>query len=225
MCVICRNEIDYKKTKLDCSNCQELIEIPDIQGLLMLTCIDCPKLKIIPNIEGLQRICCNNCPELIKIPDIRGLQALYFVGCPLLTSIPHINGLRILSCTNCPKIKVIPNIKGLQVLYCYNCEGLTEISNIEGLYELHCVDCRKLIKSPIVYIINTTGSVWLNESNPKYEENIAKLKMLQKWMKRIIMSKKLNRLIPQLMPLYYHPDLKGGYLHKREMQGFVNSLI
>jgi hypothetical protein len=39
------------------------------------------------------------------------------------------------------------------------------------------------------------------------------------------MRKRLSILIPQLIPLYYHPEAKGGYLHKKEMQEFINSLM
>ena len=127
-----------------------------------------------------------------------------------------------------PGLIEIPNVKGLQELYCSNCSRLTEIPNIKELCILNCCNCRKLTKLPDHHnarLLCCSGCVWLNRSNLKFDENITKLKILQNWMKRIIMSKRLNRLIPQLMPLYYCPEAKGGYLHKREMQGFIDSLI
>ena len=75
---------------------------------------------------------------------------------------------------------------------------------------------------------------WLNVRNVKYENNIKNLKILQKYFKKILLSKKLLKLIPRLMPfglllckarpLYYHPESKGGYLHKRDMLKFISDI-
>ncbi len=101
----------------------------------------------------------------------------------------------------------IPSIQGLQDLDCSNCPLLTYIPSIQGLQELICSNCK-----------------WLNINNIKYEINIKKLKKLQQWMKKIKLSKRLRELIRQLMPLYYHPESKEGYLHKKEMLEFIDNI-
>ncbi len=85
MCVICRDELDYSKTKLDCSGCTTLTEIPNINGLKILCCSDCPKLVKIPNMGGLKRLKCNNCPKLTEIPQILELESLFSSNCTELT--------------------------------------------------------------------------------------------------------------------------------------------
>ena len=57
-----------------------------------------------------------------------------------------------------------------------------------------------------------------------FNSNINKLKILQRWIKNILLSKKLKKLIPQLMPLYYHPDAKGGYLDKKHLCEFIEKI-
>ncbi len=59
--------------------------------------------------------------------------------------------------------------------------------------------------------------MWLNINNIEYENNIKKLRIIQKFITKIIMSKRLMRLIPKIIPLYYHPECKGGYMHKKQM--------
>ena len=47
---------------------------------------------------------------------------------------------------------------------------------------------------------------------------------LQKWFKKILFSKRLTKLISQLIPLYYHPEAKGGYIHKRDMLIYIETI-
>ena len=37
------------------------------------------------------------------------------------------------------------------------------------------------------------------------------------------MSKRLLKLIKQIIPIYYHPNHKGGWLHKRDMLNFFEN--
>ena len=48
--------------------------------------------------------------------------------------------------------------------------------------------------------------------------------ILQNWIKRMLQRKKLIKLIPQLIPLYYHPDAKGGYFDKKRLFEFIESI-
>ncbi len=36
--------------------------------------------------------------------------------------------------------------------------------------------------------------------------------------------KRLFKLIPKLMTIYYHPNCKGGYFHKKEIYDFFTSI-
>ena len=146
------------------------------------------------------------------------IEILNCSSCPLLKEIPLIKGLRTLDCFHCPLLKEIPQIKGLQVLDCYNCPLLKEIPQIEGLQYLDCSNCPLLINIPQqtiegLHTFNYSGCKWL-ECN---DTMIKKVKMLQRWFKRVLLSKRLTKIIPQLMPLYYNPEAKGGYIHKRDM--------
>ena len=44
------------------------------------------------------------------------------------------------------------------------------------------------------------------------------------WFKNRLTGKKMLKLIPQLMPLYYHPESKGGYLHKKHMLQYLQRM-
>jgi len=121
MCIICRNEIKTDIKDLDCSGCQEIKEIPIINGLQALICNDCPLLSSIPIINGLQTLSCRNCPLLTAIPLINGLQAIDCSECPLLTGIPFINGLQALCCSDCPSLISLPLINVLSFLFCHYC--------------------------------------------------------------------------------------------------------
>ncbi len=81
---------------------------------------------------------------------------------------------------------------------------LTNIPYIQVLQNLYCWNCP-----------------WLNINNSMYDKKIKKLILLQLWLKRINLSKKIKKLIPQLIPLYYHPLAKGGYIHKKNMFKFI----
>ena len=105
MCIICRNEIKADIKYLDCSGCQEIKEIPVINGLQDLYCNNCPLLTSVPVIDGLRELSCSNCPLLRSIPCINGLQILNCNN-SLLTNIPLIEGLKNLYCFGCPLLYI-----------------------------------------------------------------------------------------------------------------------
>jgi hypothetical protein len=96
----------------------------------------------------------------------------------------------------------VPDIQGLQRLVCYDCRSLTSVPKNQGFDRFECDKC-----------------VWLSE-HINFQDNVEKLIKIQKWMKRVILRKRLLSLIP----LYYHPLAKGGYFHKQDMEKFINSL-
>jgi hypothetical protein len=159
--------------------------------------------------------------------NLDGLRTLECSYCPLLTNIPQINGLQSLDCSSCPLLTEIPQINGLQTLYCYNCPLLTNIPLINGLQTLNCSGCRSLTGLNVTSVfqsLQTSGCIWLS-NDPDFNESMKKLIRLQKWFKRLYLGKKLRKLIPQLIPLYYHPDAKGGYFDKLEIIKFVRGLL
>ena len=164
-------------------------------------------------IEGLERLYCTDCSKITIIPRIKGLLHLYCDGCSNLTKLPEIEELEELDCKNCSKLVEIP-------------DSLASLKNV------NCSQCRRLIKIPGTLrgsdkrlILRSDGCVWLNDkNNKKYDENIVKLKILQRWAKRMLLVKRLIRLIPQLMPLYYDPLAKGGYFHKKNMMMFIKQI-
>ncbi len=116
--------------------------------------------------------------------------------------------MKKLDCSENPSLINIPRIKGIREVLCWNCPLLLNITLDE---ELECLDCNKCTW------VKCAGSEWLNNRNIEYDDNIKILIILQKWFKQVLTSKRLIKLIPLLMPLYYHPQAKGGYLHKKNM--------
>ena len=56
-----------------------------------------------------------------------------------------------------------------------------------------------------------------NTVNKNYNSNINKLFLLQRWFRGCLMSKKLKKIYKPILEIYFHPDYKGGYLHKKSM--------
>ena len=119
-----------------------------------------------------------------------------------------INGLQELYCTDCPMLHIIPQINGLQYINCSNSRSLTELNVNETNMSLYLVD----------------GCVWLKD-DPDFNESMKKLVRLQQWFKPMSLSLRLKRLTPQLIPLYYHPDAKGGYFDKLKIFQYVGALL
>ena len=66
--------------------------------------------------------------------------------------------------------------------------------------------------------IKCTRCPWLdNPLNEDYNSNINKLFLLQRWFRGCLMSKKLKKIYKPILEIYFHPDYKGGYLHKKSM--------
>ena len=60
--------------------------------------------------------------------------------------------------------------------------------------------------------------------NKNYISNINKLFLLQKWYRGCLMSKKLKNIYKPILEIYFHPDYKGVYLHKKNMLGFFECI-
>ena len=120
-------------------------------------------------------------------------------------NIEDIKHITRLECFRCPLLQSIPKeFVNLTILECAYCPLLQSIpKELVNLTELECIDCP-----------------WLEDNtNEDYNSNITKLFLLQKWFRGCLMSKKLKKIYKPILEIYFHPDYKGGYLHKKSMLG------
>jgi len=97
---------------------------------------------------------------------------------------------------------------------------------IPDFEELVCLDyshCDRLVFAPSDKKSHTPkwvsdGCTWLDP------ENVRVVIKIQKWVRKRILGNKLLKLIPLLMPIYYHYSAKGGYFHKKAMLGFLKNI-
>ena len=121
--------------------------------------------------------------------------------------IKTLDGLKRLDCSDCPLLTTIPNIEGLKTLKCYNCPLLTTIPNIEGLKVLDCFSCP-----------------WLPNENLDYKDNINLLIKTQRIAKNFTTRRRLEHLQDEILKIYFHPENKGGYFHKKEIMEFLTTI-
>ena len=121
--------------------------------------------------------------------------------------IKSLEGLEILNCSHCPLLTTIPHIEGLKRLHCSHCPLLTTIPHIKGLKRLHCCYC-----------------AWLPGKNRDYKNNINSLIKTQRIVKNFILRKRLKRVKDEILKIYFHPNMKGGYFYKKGMMEFLTTL-
>ncbi len=121
--------------------------------------------------------------------------------------IPEILGLQTLDCEHCTSLINIPDIKGLKNLKCDCCVSLIIVPNIKKYDSFSCYGCK-----------------WLRPINKYFRNDLKKVKKIQKCVKRTLLSNRLINMIPKIMPLYYHPDAKGGYFDKKELFNFFQNV-
>ena len=211
MCIVCQNKAPINGL-VDCSLCINITN--DILKVYVknhtITYLGCYRKKIteIPHIVGLEKLGCSN-TNITEIPNIIGLKILRCYDTSI-TEIPHISGLKELYCDG-TNITEIPHIDGLKKLYCSN-TNITEIPNIVGLKQLWCSNTN------ITEIPHIKGChIIIHYCHWLEQENIEKVITSQKMMRNYYMRKKLVHIRDQLMPIYFHPEMKGGYLHKKSM--------
>jgi hypothetical protein len=68
------------------------------------------------------------------------------------------------------------------------------------LKELHCEGCS-----------------WIKQCN-NYDRNIQSLRSCQAIFRKKLTARKLERLLPAIIEIYYSPGCKGAYLAEREFQ-------
>ena len=155
-------------------------------------------------------LCINITNDILKV-YVKN-HTITYLGCyrKKITEIPHIVGLEKLGCSY-TNITEIPHIVGLKRLWCYK-TNITEIPNIVGLKRLWCSNTN------ITEIPHIEGChIIIHYCHWLEQENIEKVITSQKMMRNYYMRKKLVHIRDQLMPIYFHPEMKGGYLHKKSM--------
>jgi hypothetical protein len=154
-------------------------------------------------------------PSVPFSPISRGswliLQNLIVPGAPLLSGIPgELVNLTLLHCFRCPLLSWIPGeLINLTKLNCAECPLILSIPDeLVNITRLICHDCP-----------------WLsNPGDENYNSNITKLFLLQRWFRGCLMSKKLKKIYKPILEIYFHPDYKGGYLHKKSMLDQFNCI-
>ena len=190
MCVICDNEYEGLQ-QLNIENCNNLINIPIINGLDILTIKNCPNLTTLPIIEGLDVLHLDNCPNITNIPIIATLERLFIRNCPNITLIPNIERLLVVSIEHCQNITLIPNIEGLACIYIINCQNIINITNISifnVLIHLYIQDCNKINDYCSVETEINMSPVKTSKYTLKQFTNVNTIK---RWYKRVKLSKKL----------------------------------
>lgn len=180
-------------SRLDCSECTLIKEIPVIKGLEQLYCNNCPNLTIIPFIDSLVQLECCRCFSLTSISDSQsglklrsepqsGLKYLSCYTCPNLTNIPILPKLEWFECQYCPKLKSIPFLENLYSLNCNEC-SITTIPKFQKLRALRCRFC-PITKIPVkdLYYVDDTGCRFLNNTRNFKYKSIKKVQYLQKWL-------------------------------------------
>jgi hypothetical protein len=214
MCIICRNEItfDSEIDEMDISWCNDVQSIPMMKGLKKLWCQGCPKMEHIPDIPGLKDIRCYKSGIIV----VQGFKELEFIDC-----------------CDCLDLIHISDNPCLKTIFCVRCPELLSIANVPETEFVSCSDCQKLSTVPdraIEYMESNHPSFlreckWLKSTqNANYHENIQKVIVLQRWFRNVSMSKRLSKIIKMIIPIYYHPDAKGGYFDKKRLTDFFNGL-
>ena len=79
MCIICKNEYSCSNMKvLDCSNCQQIQELPSLPHLQVLKASNCPNLRRIPNLPHLQVLDVRNSINIQHVPVYAQLRELFW---------------------------------------------------------------------------------------------------------------------------------------------------
>ena len=106
----------------------------------------------------------------------------------------------------CKNLTSIPLLKKLTILNCMGCKNLTSIPLLKNLTDFYCDGCE-----------------WLNHNkNEEYNNNITKLKKIQKYFK----NRKARKFIvyiktKEFNEWFYHPNGIGGKSHMKNMLNII----
>jgi uncharacterized paraquat-inducible protein A len=162
-----------------------------------LNCSYCTILTAIPLLPKLKYIDCWDCKSLTTIPPLPKLKTLFCEYCTALTSIPVMPELKTLDCRYCTSLTSIPVLPKLEELYCGDCTALTSILVMPKL------------------ALNCDGCTWIDHKNADFKQNIETLRTCQAIFRRKLTARKLEKLIPSIIEIYYSPDCKGARIAEK----------
>jgi hypothetical protein len=183
MCVICRNEIDYKENVVVINNCDKIYTLPeDIGNFKRLYCIDLPNLKGIPSsfekLTTLDIFNCNNIKEICNFKNLTTLVLVKSKSIEKIENIPKLTSLDISDTKNIIDIPFFPELEYLNIsrsnfngdLRKY--KNLTMLSAIntkinyipDNVSYLNCRNCNNLVSIPDnnYELLSKEGAYWLN---------------------------------------------------------------
>lgn len=224
MCIICDDPNIQNIEQLDCAFCEDLVKIPFIDGLKELCCFSCPNLEEIPYIPSITHLYCHDCPKISTIPHLDKIETMFIYSNSNINEIPVIKSLRRLYCSNIG-IEKLEKFKNIERLYCISCPLLKYIPEMPGLEELYCLNCPLLVQTPLyVPFINCTECPW-SKHDENYCENMNKLMIIEKWFEGILTSKKILNILKEITPIYWDPEMKGGFFYKKKIEKELTLMI
>jgi len=132
--------------------------------------------------------------------------------------------LVVLDC-NGSGLTEIPKFPDLMVLNCCR-TNLKEIPMFPNLVDLWCNGCTSLTKVPVPrksYICR--GCTWLEEENKNFDDNIEKLKRLQRFCRNNLKYWRFKRWVNsrEFAEWFYDPEQWGGRASKRNIEKFFSN--
>lgn len=138
-----------------------------------------------------------------------------------------LKGIKVLRCYECPHVTTIPKIKGLKELDLYECTALTTIPKITSLKYLYCYYCpivARIPKTKKLKVFDIGACPWIPNNNEEYKDNIDSLVKAQRVAKNFLLRRRLKQITPSILKIYFHPEMKGGYFHKKKMLNWLKTV-
>ena len=139
------DHIDIKDNKvINCSNCKDLITLPNWQNVTYVNCRNCPNLTFLPNWQNVTYVNCCNCPNLTFLPNWQNVIEVICSSCEELSELPNWSNVTHVICYNCPNLKELPNWPNVKIVEC-NSIKLKELPNWSNIEWVYCSDCPDII--------------------------------------------------------------------------------
>jgi len=239
----CKNLISIPDTlinlvDLDCSHCEKLETLP--KTFVKLTMLDCSitHLANLPSdYVNLTTLKCMSCINLTKIPETyTKLCKLYCEQSSIINIPSQLDDLSHIYCSDCLFEEIYIARNNVQ-LYCHRCVNLKKIicdPFVTFIDTIACRNCPLLLEVPMIFkYIDSFKSNWIEYSCEKYtndlyfvdyvknyQNNIQKLKVLQRWVRRNIKFWIFKRWIKseEGVKWLYDPCRLGGRISKHNIE-------
>jgi len=105
------------------------------------------------------------------------------------------------------------------------CDKLKEIPKIDNIEEIDCTESRLILDNPNVNVKKMTyeNCPWLNV-NEEYKENLNKVILIQRLFRKNVLIRGILRVSKQIIPIWWDPECKGGYMYKKELLDFIEKI-